>query len=267
MQPVASPFVASTPVSPSQRRAAAYHEAGHCVAAWRRNWTINHVTIIPDIDDDGLHRGGHISVSQNNHDLPGCLIFTLAGPAAQRKVAPRSKVRQAGSADIDAASRLARIHSLTPEAERSLLRFAEQEARALVNLSWVYVDEIAHALLAQDVLSGDQAAGILDGIQQKQTGAWQPGPHPTREALAAYECARALRSKTISRRDVADAVLDAVLRRTVTGEPLALDDPSMESEVVIRLGLRGFDADQSLAKYSNLISDQRQRMQWRRVSP
>jgi hypothetical protein len=175
-------------------------------------------------------------------------------------------VRQAGSADIDAASRLARIHSLTPKAERSLLRFAEQEARALVNLSWVHVDTIAHALLARDVLSGDQATGIFKAIQQEQAEAWQPSPHPTREALAAYEAVRATRSKTISRRDVAAAVLDAVLRRTVTGEPPALDDPSMLDEVTTRLSYRGFPAHRAAAKYADLISRQYDRMQWRRVS-
>ena len=78
------PFVASPPITARMRRAAAFHEAGHAVAALQFGWPIDHLTIIADVDRDRLARGGHIQIDKRleREDPAKAMVFALAGPGA-----------------------------------------------------------------------------------------------------------------------------------------------------------------------------------------
>ena len=261
------PFVASPPVTARMRRAAAFHEAGHAIAALQFGWPINLLTIIADVDRDGLSRGGHIQITRRleREDPAKAMVFALAGPAAQRCGVPRSHVQASGISDFEEADRLARLHCRTIHSERTLKRFAAQEAKALVADAWAKVDAIAQALLARNVLTGSDVDHIIHPIAQAQATAWQHGMRmPTVEQQRQFNEQREARH--VSVRDVASAVLDVVLRNAVTGAATSLATPATISTVLDVMACRGLDPDKSKFKLEELIASRHAAMQWRTVS-
>ena len=260
------PFVASPPISARMRRAAAFHEAGHAVAALQFGWPIDRLTIIADVDRDGLSRGGHIQITKRleREDPAKAMVFALAGPAAQRRGVPRSHVQASGISDFQEVERLARIHCRTIHSERTLKRFAAQEAKALVSDAWAKVDAIAQALLARYVLTGSDVDRIIHPITQAQATAWQHITMPTVEQQRQFNDRREARHVTV--RDVASAVLDVALRNAVTGEATSLATPATINTVLDVMACRGLDTDKSKIKLEELIATRHAAMQWRTVS-
>lgn len=155
-----------------ERRAAAYHEAGHAVASWRQGDGIGAVTIAPGTMPDGrptgglflLLRGGDRSAASgwgHRH-----LVMTLAGPAAQRVHDPCSYVLSCARYDLEEAGNFAFVMSTSREAARALLLWAHAEARARVAADWHLVEALAVALLAETTLTGEAATAILEAADR-----------------------------------------------------------------------------------------------------
>jgi hypothetical protein len=146
----------------SQRRATAYHEAGHLAAAWRLGIKIRRATIIPttdctgEVEHDNPLRGIHLDVDGSDRArlrAEKLIILALAGPEAQRRFNPRSWRAYHGAADHQQAVDIALSLNASEEAAAAHLKWLEVRARDLIVASWDVVEVIAAELLNQGVLS------------------------------------------------------------------------------------------------------------------
>jgi hypothetical protein len=124
-------------VTRRQRRAVAYHEAGHAVAHAQAGDPIELVTIVPT-----AHYLGQVRLAQtsSSHDPVTELMCLLAGPAAE---AIYGSFDPAGSAD-DLAQMIQVVAGT----------FREEE-------TWSAIDWVAQALLTKKKLSGDEVKTLI----------------------------------------------------------------------------------------------------------
>lgn len=251
--------------SPKSRQITAWHEAGHAVAAWRFGWTIERVSIVPDIGETGLARSGHIEVKSVSSGPIPLMIFALAGAAAQRRFAPRSRVPAFSGSDLALADRQAQIHSLSVRSEQALKRFAAEEAGALIDVQWHLVSSLAAALLEKDVMTHDDVGDVVLQAERQRAVLWT-GEVPPAHQLAKLKADRVAVARGVSRRDVEAAVADAALRYSVMRKPLDLSNPATCAEIVERMAFRGIDPDLASGKLTRLIEKGTAAMAWRKVS-
>ncbi len=152
------------------RKAIAYHEAGHAVAAWSCRLKILKISIIPDDELSGKVR--HVSPLKGIRlDIDGspradgkakdAIIICLAGPEAQRRHNPRSVRRWHASSDYDAAVDLALRVCGSGPSTTAYLRWLGIVAKDLINSRWPMVEKVAAELLVREELSAADVDVLL----------------------------------------------------------------------------------------------------------
>lgn len=137
----------------AQLRETAWHEAGHAVARHRAGRDFADVTIQPDLQ--GMASGSVSYASEESWDE---VVMLLSGIAAQRLINPGCDEAGAAS-DYAEADRILAVLGLSRE-------LAEAEAAALVEREYRVIGQLADLLLEEQVLPADEAAVILDSIDE-----------------------------------------------------------------------------------------------------
>jgi hypothetical protein len=266
-------------------RAIAFHEAGHAVAAVAFGCRLDHVSALAGRAPDGSAWDGNVAYRQPPvpPDLPADLrraiaeqglrqeiVIALAGPAAQRRAAPRSRVPAVGTVDRAEAARLASIVARDAKCERALLKYAANEARALVENEWPAIAALADSLLKAEHLSGDRAMRIIRAAEADREAAFREANRlhvvPSDDDLDVYSAEQHRRARTVQRRHVADAVLHHVLRQLAISDGMVSAD-DIESSVRDHAERRGLDADAASRKLATLTDAQRTATGWRPFVP
>ncbi len=151
------------------RRAVAFHEAGHAVVAKCLGLSVLTVSIVEnkdsrgrvahdwfeaidyqDDDDDAIHR-----------QMEKKIMAALAGPAAEAIAAPETYHRDRhsgfGGGDFDVAEGLLeRIHGLRVKIAAAHLQYLELAAKAWVEQHWKAIESVSTALLEKGTLDEKQ---------------------------------------------------------------------------------------------------------------
>lgn len=153
------------------RRAVAFHEAGHAVVAKCLGLSVLTVSIVEnkdlrgrvahdwfeaidyqDDDDDAIHR-----------QMEKKIMAALAGPAAEAIAAPETYHRDRhsgfGGGDFDVAEGLLeRIHGLRVKIAAAHLQYLELAAKAWVEQHWKAIESVSTALLEKGTLDESSSA-------------------------------------------------------------------------------------------------------------
>jgi hypothetical protein len=139
---------------PTLRSVAAFHEAGHAVAAHMLGREVKRVSI----DDDG--DGGLTRIKRLGRDERAILI-TLAGPYAQRRHAPRSRWSSRnhtgfrGDTDFDVVTEWIHDRLGKGKVAEKYWAYVEAHAEQLVNQYWQRIESVARELIERGVIEGD----------------------------------------------------------------------------------------------------------------
>lgn len=148
--------------SPTARDATAHHEAGHAVAAYFADIPFQHVTIKADAD-----AAGHVMFLRPARGIAGMHkrgIVALAGEAAQRRFNPRSVRRLHGTGDRAQVVAFALDRTSSAEQAELLAQLWGIQARELVQFRWPSIQRVASALLARQVLDGEQVRQLIFSV-------------------------------------------------------------------------------------------------------
>jgi hypothetical protein len=273
-------------VAVKNQRALAFHEAGHAVAAVAFGCRLDHVSALAGRAPDGSTWGGNVAYRQPPvpPDLPADLrravaeqrlmqgaVIALAGPAAQRRAAPRSRVPAVGTVDRAEAERLASIVARDAKCERALLTYAANEARALVENEWSVIEALADSLLKAEYLPGDRATRIIREAEADREAAFREANRlhvvPSDDDLDAYSAEQHRRTRTVQRRDVAEGVLQSVLTQLAIGDQDPLNSAEINAAVRDHAERRDLDADAASRKLHSMIDQKRTASTWRPFVP
>lgn len=256
--------------SASTETVIAYHEAGHAVAALRLGVPVRHVTIDPENDDGGIVLG-HVRFRSGDKDPPSLghrlLVISLAGPAAQRRYAPRSPVRVNGASDFAHAQRESELCSSDPMAARSLHHWGEREARHLVAREWWLVERIADILIRRRTISGDELQEALAPIEAARESVAEDYRRyflksPDQVQAAVDEHADAWRRmRKVRRSDVAAAMLRVMTDVLALGDHIELS--KITAATIFNLVAAGFDEDVAREKVEALIAERAPFVGWK----
>ena len=132
--------------------ARAFHESGHCIAAWRLGAEIRAATILPGGDHHGI-----VSVFLGPQLVgPSSVIFQLAGGIAERVAFPDSDWRAHSEAD------LAAVEKTFGDPEHPDRPRLQRMAARLIEENWRAVEATAHMLLERGTLDGALLEAALD---------------------------------------------------------------------------------------------------------
>lgn len=156
-------------VAAAQRRATAFHEAGHAVAAHQLGFDLTEVHIIPDEDHQGMTKIGPRRSDDRwmfQNPLQGMadrLIRDFAGIVAEVKHTGRLQWRY-GSNDFCNAFIMATTLLHTDDEAEAFLKYGWACTWSFLRRHdiWAAVCAVADALLECDRLSKDRVAGIID---------------------------------------------------------------------------------------------------------
>jgi len=153
-----------------RRKATAYHEAGHVVAAWRFGASPRTATIIPHGDAQGemiqesplVDAGLDFDGSDHARNrIERAIMICLAGPIAQRHFAPRSWRHWHGGPDYVTAFDLALRINGSPRAAKAHVEWLEIRTQDLLESLWSYVEGIAGDLVIRGTLSPEEIRSAL----------------------------------------------------------------------------------------------------------
>ena len=150
--------MANFPVTIS--RITALHEAAHAVAAVRGGLVFDHVSAIPDLEQevDGELHWTDLHTSGDVEFLPEAVaIVLLSGPVAEARALQRS-VEYVFSDDAAADDRES-VASLALDAESFMA--ASREALKLVEQDWPLIEQVANALMNERKLRYEQVLDIV----------------------------------------------------------------------------------------------------------
>ncbi|ESY92316.1 hypothetical protein [Mesorhizobium sp. LNHC229A00] len=269
-----------TDVSPSRLFIVAHHEAGHAVAAFKLGWPIKYLTTIPGHDERGVF-DGMVSLARKRHQIEDQdlrislarqqmtenLIFTMAGAAAQRKVAPRSKVPDNARWDEEDTRNLLALAATSFKSEIALRRFCAIEARELITRNWLAVEAVAAVAIKERWLNGQRVGEVIDQVDAAQADAnrrylAEHGLPDAAHVMAVCEQGRR-RAKGVSRQQIANAALRAVLDHLAFGRPL---NPAAIAEAVeIDAWWRHLDKALAADKLNGMVD--RHRATFQRMTP
>ncbi len=145
------------------RRATAYHEAGHAVAAWSLGAKVYRASIVPRSDAHGSvqHsnplRGTRLECDGSDRArlrAERAVVICLAGPEAQRRFNPRSWHSWHGQSD----------HALAVDSEEAAsahLKRLEYRTRDLVTTHWPAIESLALELLNRGTVTGHEAQAAI----------------------------------------------------------------------------------------------------------
>ena len=251
------------------RRATAYHEAGHAVAAVRLGFDLDFVLIFdPPLqhsdrseiygcarirarDLGGLPIGAGFA---NLGVVHAALQSLLAGPIAQKLAAPRS--RQVSSSDHRDALTLGKVVCRSDRGVDVALRLARIEGEALLRRDWKLVSAVAERLLATDALSGADIRELVEAHDRDLS----PRSDTNADAGAAPPKRRAVR-----RTDVAAAALLVVSKLVSESE-----DQRVSSDMARALDAvgqwRSLDGDALQTVWQRVRDKEIARLAWRPVA-
>jgi hypothetical protein len=161
-----------------RRKATAYHEAGHTVAAWRLGAGPRAATIVPRGDIQGemiqesplVPAGLEFDGSDHARNrVERAIMICLAGPIAQRRFAPRSWRHWHGGPDYATALDLALRINESPRAAKAHLKWLEIRTQDLLETLWGYVEGIAGDLMKRGALSPDDIRSALLPMHKRDT--------------------------------------------------------------------------------------------------
>lgn len=161
-----------------RRKATAYHEAGHTVAAWRLGAGPRTVTIIPhgDIQGEVIPESPIVDIALDfdgsdhaRNRIERAIMICLAGPIAQRHFAPRSWRYWHGGLDYATAFDLALRINGSPKAAKAHLKWLEIRTQDLLESLWSYVEGIAADLMIRGTLSPEDIRSALLPMHKRDT--------------------------------------------------------------------------------------------------
>jgi hypothetical protein len=246
------------------RRAVAYHEAGHVVAAWSFGFRVVEGGIVAA--DPAKGQPGWEGLV---NCMPPCtdetdpmtnvglvhawLVIFASGHRAQRMALARSKRGNGGDA-MNAARLVASTYE-SRAAQAAALRLAREEAEALVRRQWPLVIAVAECLLAaQGLVPGPE---IIAAVQACRCDAVE-APAPRRR--------RPNPSRPARRADAAAAALLVVTK-------LVAEQPQLAAELSIDLAraieftalCRDLDPQALAGKWDRVLDQESARRAWRPV--
>ena len=151
------------------RLAAAYHEAGHIVAALSQSHADPSAAFVRTVEFRGpvgrknAVRGRKLGLGKSDHArlrAERAILVRLAGPAAQKRHAPRSWRSWHGESDLEQALDLASSVSSSPSAANVLVARLQIAAEDLIEARWPLVERVASALIEGSPLSAAQIRRI-----------------------------------------------------------------------------------------------------------
>jgi hypothetical protein len=165
-----------------QDHAAAFHEAGHAFAAWKFQFRVKRMSIVPKGDCAGYvvsKSGLHLrSLEFTNPSgarigrLHERIVSLLAGRAAQRRYCARSVRSHHAQSDLDNVYMLlSRLH--TADEIPHVFRYLEAKAKNLVEppLHWFVIEHLASQLLKHRTMTGPEVeAAIRGGYDRELAG-------------------------------------------------------------------------------------------------
>jgi hypothetical protein len=159
--------------SPASRRATAYHEAGHVVAAWHFGLSIYCATIIPKGDMAGSMehgsplRGIRLDIDRSDRARVRAeknVIVILAGPEAQRRHNPHSWRKWHAHSDYVAAADIALHFNSSADAADAHLNWLALQTRDIVSLRWHEIELVAAQLLERGAITGHEAKRTISHL-------------------------------------------------------------------------------------------------------
>jgi ATP-dependent Zn protease len=149
--------------------AAAYHEAGHAVVAWRQRVKVPRVTILHD--DDSVAGAAHSRrpafLSAASYDsLPKSAVedhalVCLAGAESEKRWTGRYNHVGARS-DVESAVAFLRMHAGSDEEVRAWMKLQQVRTRQVVTNMWSEIAAAAKTLVERRAITHAQIAGIVD---------------------------------------------------------------------------------------------------------
>ena len=237
------------------------HEAGHFVAARRFGVPVVRVTVNPEQDEGGIVLG-HVKFRSGDKDPPSLahrmLVIALAGPIAQRKIAPRSPVRKNGSSDFAFAALHSETASSSPMAAGALRRWAGLEATTLVEREWPLIQHVAALLIEHRTIEGDKLERMLAPHTQAceaAVAAYRKTINQSPEAVQSLldeHAAQWRRMRKVRRSDVAQAMTRVMLDVLALGDNIELS--KIKAATIYNLVIRGFDEDLAREKVEALVA-------------
>jgi len=157
---VAGPVVTDA----EERRAAAFHEAGHLVAAAALGLPIGEVAL--EGPEAAEHRvagwpkpPGHLDQER----VRAYLCAALAGAMAEQRALGRRPASSAHTADVDFVTGFVLEHARSIVDQEGLAEHLQGFAWSLLEPAWADVEAIAAALLAHGRLGADEARRMAEG--------------------------------------------------------------------------------------------------------
>jgi hypothetical protein len=187
------------------------------------------------------------------------LIITMAGAAAQRKVAPRSRVPASARGDEETTCNLLALAATSFKGEIAMRRFCAIEARELIARNWMAVKAVAAVAIKERWLSGQRIEDLIGEVDAAQADANQRylaehGLPDAGHVIAVCEQGRR-RAKGVSRRQIADAALIVVLDYLAFGR--VLDRETITDLVEFHADWKGRDSLLAVEKLGAMADQHR----------
>src|ERR1035441_6697951 len=141
-------------------KSAAYHEAGHMVAAVLQGLPLRDGGIHIDLEGSGVsyycHRlpGNHVTSGIDTVEREKTIIAIYAAWVAQKKYFPDCDDSDSWESDRATATRL--LNELKPEAPKVTQHMLWERAKQLINANWPTIEGLSIALLAKPVTTMPQ---------------------------------------------------------------------------------------------------------------
>jgi hypothetical protein len=164
------------PVSTALIQKAAYHEAGHAVAAFYKACPIKDVSILPGTVSVGksarkalLSRIGEEEfitnediIRRNRGRIQDAIFISLAGPFAQRRFDPNSDWNDDREySDFDEVSELIGELGHRGEVATAFRQYMEASITEFIDLSWPMIEAVAHRLAERRTITRDEMTKVV----------------------------------------------------------------------------------------------------------
>lgn len=140
---------------------AAYHEAGHAVAAWALGRPVPELSMVPDEETVGTCSYAVWAGDEEEGGGEEEAAVSLAGAVAEEIAIGEYNEEIAEDDLLHAIGIAAELHD-DDEARDAWLDRAQERAEAVLRRDWAAVEAVAEALLARRVLSSAEAERIIE---------------------------------------------------------------------------------------------------------
>ena len=259
----------------------AVHEAGHAVCAVKFGWRVRVATIIADhAPRDGSEpyegrvilrlprrraRSSDSTFWSERRFGVEDLLIRFAGPAAQRRMAPRSGIPAAARSDHRTAATILSLAAASPESERALRRHLYFQARDMAENNWPEVEAVKALLLDRRRVRHAQIAEVIDRVEERraQHASALMEDIPRLEKMVEELRFRRRRAEPVPRRILANAVFRATLDALATGH--RLKEARVRQYIEGESYWRNVDPTTAMEKFERTLQSHRERWAWKRV--